>query len=408
MLGLRPRDRGAPHEPYFLALQEALQREGHARPLLIVDRERLARNCARLVRGLPRGRAFRIVAKSLPSLGLLREVMRHTGSSRLMTFHQPFMNVLAAAEPGCDLLLGKPMPLNAMIRFYRDLDRGRGFSPELQVQWLIDTLPRLEQYLAFATRAGEKLRVSVEIDVGLRRGGLRHPRDLDPLLELIREHPRHLELSGLMGYDAHVGKTPRVIERAEDALERANDVYRSFIERIRCRHADLYRDDLVFNGAGSPTIFSHGDDTPLSELSAGSCLLKPTDFDLPSLAELKPAAFIAAPVLKVLEGLTLPGPVPLGSMISAWDPNRRRTIFIYGGKWMADPVSPRGLSANPLYGSSSNQMMFNGSPAQRLAVDDWVFLRPTQSEAVLLQFGELLAIGEGAHAWWPPLGAEPG
>jgi len=54
-------------------------------------------------------------------------------------------------------------------------------------------------------------------------------------------------------------------------------------------------------------------------------------------------------------------------------------------------------------------MMFNGSAAQQLAVDDWVFMRPTQSEAVLLQFGDMLALQQGQpDQWWAPLDAGHG
>jgi D-serine deaminase-like pyridoxal phosphate-dependent protein len=398
-----PRDRGAPHDDYFRGLEGVLKREGAGHPTIVVDRDRLARNCARVMRELPHGRALRIVVKSLPALGLVREVMRHTGSKRLMTFHQPFMNALATAEPECDLLLGKPMPVNAAARFYRDLDRRGGFAPERQVQWLIDTPSRLAQYLDLAETLGERLRINVEIDVGLHRGGLARPGELDPFLAMIRANPERLELAGLMGYDAHVGKTP--LETTRRALARANGAYRGFVEHLRSHHRDLWSEALTLNGAGSPTLLLHGADTPLNELSAGSCFVKPSDFDLPSLGELEPAAFIAAPVLKVLDGLTLPGPLPLGRLLSRLDPSFGRSIFIYGGKWMAKPVSPRGLRENPFFGSSSNQMMLNGSAAQAIAVDDWVFFRPTQSEAVLLQLGELFAVGADGLERWPPLTA---
>ncbi|MCC1495901.1 alanine racemase [Alcanivorax sp. 1008] len=406
---LKPGDRGAPHNDYFAGLQGTLQSLGAGRPLLVIDRQRLRANCERLIDNLPAGKAFRIVAKSLPSLALIREVMALTGSQRLMTFHQPFMNALAAAEPDADLLLGKPMPVAAAAQFYAELEPGNGFDPAAQVQWLIDSLPRLEQYLALAETLQQRFRISIEIDVGLHRGGLRQAEEIDDLLNLIRQHPQHLQLAGLMGYDAHVGKMPGFIESTETSLRKSNTIYQSFVDRIRSQHNDLWSDDLVLNGAGSPTIRLHDESSPLNEVSAGSCLVKGTDFDLPLLQDFQPAAFIATPVLKKLDGLTMPGPLPIGSLWQSWDPNRATTLFIYGGKWMAKPESPAGLSENSLYGSSSNQMMLNGSASQQLNVDDWIFLRPTQSEAVLLQFGDLLALDSQGHAqWWPPLDAGHG
>ncbi|MEK6195823.1 MAG: hypothetical protein N2F24_16535 [Deltaproteobacteria bacterium] len=78
------------------------------------------------------------------------------------------------------------------------------------------------------------------------------------------------------------------------------------------------------------------------------------------------------------------------------------TFFIYGGYWKAEPLSPKGLVLNPLYGRSTNQEMMNGSEHTELEVDDYVFLRPTQSETVMLQFGDLFVIrGDRYIGRWP-------
>ncbi len=55
-----------------------------------------------------------------------------------------------------------------------------------------------------------------------------------------------------------------------------------------------------------------------------------------------------------------------------------------------------------LYGRSPNQEMVNGSPTVGLNVEDQVFLRPIQTESVLLQFGDLLAVRGGKIVeTWP-------
>ncbi len=68
---------------------------------------------------------------------------------------------------------------------------------------------------------------------------------------------------------------------------------------------------------------------------------------------------------------------------------------------MADPVYPEGLSTNFLYGRSSNQEMLNIAGTHDIVPDDFVFLRPTQTEAVLLQFGDIAVFegGEIVDAW---------
>ena len=398
-LALRPRAVGGPHPAYYAALNMMLRAEAPGRPLMVIDRDRLRANAGRIKAALPAGRAFRLVAKSLPSLPLLRELMTGMSTQRLMVFHQPHLNALATALPHSDLLLGKPMPSTAAAAFYRAL-AAPGFEPARQVQWLIDTDERLAQYQQLAQALGTKMRVNFELDVGLRRGGLQSGDELAPLLKRIAADPQHLELAGLMGYDAHVGKIPRPLESRDQSFDDACQRYRGFIAGLGAAGRDL-----TLNGAGSPTLRLHGDPrSPLNELAAGSCFVKPTDFDLDLLSDLEPAAFIAAPVLKVRSGTALPG-LPRGSgLFSAWNPNREKTYFIYGGLWMAQYESPPGLIDNPLYGKSSNQAMVNSSTRVPLEVDDWVFLRPTQSEKVLLEFGDLAVVENGKLVdWWPVL-----
>ena len=132
-----------------------------------------------------------------------------------------------------------------------------------------------------------------------------------------------------------------------------------------------------------------------SEVSVGTAMLKPTHYDLPSLSEHVPAAYIATPVLKSTGAVNIPALDDKSRLLSWWDRNQRATFFIYGGNWMADFESPAGLQSNGLYGRSSNQEMVNGSPGVGLNIDDQVFLRPAQTESVLLQFGDLLAVRGG-------------
>ena len=162
--------------------------------------------------------------------------------------------------------------------------------------------------------------------------------------------------------------------------------------------------DLTLNAAGSPTYTLWGNVEGIAnELSIGSGFVKPLDFDLPSLANHRPALYIATPVLKSSAGTWTAGADWVGEAQSLWDPNRARTIFVYGGYWQAKPVSPEGLVTNPLFGRSSNQEMLNASDAVDVNVDDYVFYRPTQSEFVMLQFGEILAVRKGQieHRWKP-------
>lgn len=401
---IKPSDRGRPHTPYFRALNEELKRNGPFRPSLLVDLDRLDRNISTLTACIGRRKSYRIVAKSLPSLPLLKYVMEKTGSTRLMVFHQPFLNLIVETLPQAEILLGKPLPVQSAENFYRAFDGEFEFEPSRQLQWLVDTEERLLQYQALAHRLGKKLLINIELDIGLHRGGVTAPADMIRLLEKIFSDPAHLSFSGCMGYDPHVVKVPRMIKPAAVAYRESQDRYREFLNAVTVRYPHIDVERLCLNGAGSPTLELHHSGSVANDLAAGSCLVKPTDFDIPTLRDYLPAAYIATPVLKRMAGTAIPSLERFDRFFSRWNPNREQTFFVYGGKWMARYESPAGLQDNRLYGTSTNQQMVNGSRKTGINVDDHIFLRPSQSEFVFLQFGDILAIRNGKIIEsWPAL-----
>ncbi len=395
----KPRDEGKPYDEYFRSLNALLRKQGPARPCLVLDADRLDHNVDVVTESIRAPKHYRVVAKSLPSVKLLDYVSRRAKTDRLMAFHQPFLNIEAEAFPTSDILLGKPMPARSAAIFYAELKGS--FDPARQLQWLIDTPERLVQYLELAKAQRLRLRVNIEIDVGLRRGGVADELTLAAMLDTIAAHAQSLELAGFMGYDPHVVKLPRLVGSREQLFEKVLSRYQGFVDVLRKRFPALWRENLTLNAAGSPTYRLYEKDTLANDLSVGSALVKPTDFDLDTLSDHVPALFIATPVLKVSEGTRLPGLEAASGLIAAVDRNRRRTYFMYGGHWMAKLEAPRGLRPNRVYGYSSNQELVNGSAATALAVDDHVFLRPTQSEALMLQFGDIVVVrgGEIVDSW---------
>ncbi len=383
---LRPSDHGAPHETYFAHLAQAVRAAGIATPTLIIDRQRLLANAATIEKHIAGKMALRLVAKSLPCPALLDALMARLQTRRLMVFNLPQLLQLANERPDTDLLLGKPLPVAACARFYREL-KASGFKPERQLQWLIDSRERLLQYRDLARAQGLTLRINLEIDIGLHRGGVPDLASLKPILDILQQEPR-LAWSGMMGYDAHINKLPDLPGKRQDALNHALAVYR---ELHGAALAQLGKQDgLCLNTGGSPTYRLHDGSATANEIALGSALLKPLDFDTPMLHDLSSAVFIATPVLKAQSRFEMPyGVELLGKLARGWDINQQRAYFIYGGNWLADPVSPPGLAASGLYGTSSNQQVLLGSGSQQLQMDDIVFFRPRQSEAVLMQFGAL-------------------
>jgi D-serine deaminase-like pyridoxal phosphate-dependent protein len=374
----------------------ALARNGAGVPRLLIDLDRLDANIDRTT-ALLGSRGLRLVVKSLPAVGLLRHIAERAKTRRFMCFHWPFLPQLARELPDADVLMGKPMPIAALDAC---LSHGfdSSFDPLRQIAWLIDDVHRLNQYREVARRRGVRLRIAIELDVGMHRGGIDQIDALDRMLTLIRDQRAHLALAGFMGYDAHAASAPwpRSPERAARASIRR---YEEFLGRARERFPECLEGSPIINGAGSPTMSLHGLDSPLTEVSIGSALVKPADFEVPTLAAFEPAAWIATPVLKRLPGVALP-------FLERWSwlLARRDTIFIYGGRWMADPAWPPDMRASRLYGLSSNQQFMSVPNGTRLAPDDYVYFRPRQSEAVLLEFGDLLAVdAAGTDRIWPVL-----
>lgn len=373
-------------------LVELLRSRGGGVPRLLIDLDALDRNIDRLL-AMHAAETIRIVVKSLPSPGLLRHVSDRTGHRRFMAFHLPFLLQVVEIFPEADVLMGKPLPLDAMRRFYRER-RDNTFDDTRQLQWLVDTPQRLRQVAELGREIGRRIAISIELDIGMHRGGIATADELGRLLTDAREQSDVVRVSGFMGYDAHVPKAPW--PRSVDAASRqAMARYSAGIELARSEFGELEESPWCLNGAGSPTIALHGDHSPTNDLSIGSALVKPVSFDLPTLSEFEAAAWIAAPVLKRLEGVKIP-------FLERLPSRGRDALFIYGGRWMAEPAWPAGLRENPTYGRSSNQQQLTVPSDCRVAVDDYVVLRPTQSEAVLLQFGDLVAVrGTGIEGNWP-------
>jgi D-serine deaminase-like pyridoxal phosphate-dependent protein len=387
---MKPTDRGGAHSAYFQQVSRALRDANIARPTLIVDRTRMLANADAAAATLaPSGLPLRLVVKSLPAFGLLDPLVERLRTNRFMVFNGAMLQTMIASHPEADLLLGKPLPVQEAAPFIAMANEPGGPTPAASPQWLIDTPERLRAYVDRARAAGRRLRVSFEIDVGLHRGGFADTDALKAALDIAKAEPL-VEVSGLMGYDPHVAKVP-------DPDGAFRSVQRRYRDAVACVTSELgvEASALTLNTAGSPTYKLHAAGTAANEVSVGSAFVKPLDFDLPTLAHHQPASFIATPVLKALDRARLPALESLQGIMAAWDPNAERAFFIYGGHWLARPESPPGLQFSSIFGRSSNQELLTGSRRVALSVDDYVFFRPTQSEAVFLQFGPIAMVEDG-------------
>ena len=199
-----------------------------------------------------------------------------------------------------------------------------------------------------------------------------------------------------MAYEPHIHRIPGFLGGPLGERRRVSDQFAAFV-------ATLPADGrAILNTGGSKTALGYSD-TLANEVSMGSAFLLPTDFDGGELAALEPACFIATPVLKMVKA-RLPGPPWLTRLFQRMGRFPEKACYTYGGKWMARPAFPPDLRENALWGQSSNQQLFALDRDSQLKEDDFAFFRPTQSEAVLQQFGPVLVYEDGRIVdEWPPL-----
>ncbi|PBC23389.1 MULTISPECIES: alanine racemase [unclassified Mesorhizobium] len=375
---------------YFAALSEALKTAGIFQPCLLLDLDRLDGNIALVKARLDPSLAVRLVDKSLACLPLLAHIGKTLGTGRFMTFHPPISEAVLEAFPDAGLLFGKPMPIGAARAALV-----KGGADWSRVCWLIDSDERLAEYGALAIELDIELRIAFEIDVGLHRGGFANPEALSKALSAMAAHKR-LRCEGVMAYEAHAPHIPGLFGGPAKALAQASERAAAFVARLG---PDGRR---ILNIGGSKTALLHHGGIA-NEVSMGSAFVLPSDFDTPGLDGFQPAAFIATPILKMAEPM-LPGPPAVSRLLQALGRFPRKGCYLYGGKWMAEPVFPEGMRTNRLLGLSSNQQ-FMGLPADSVAKPgDYAFLRPTQSEAVLQQFGPIAVLSQGRIVdRWPVL-----
>lgn len=382
--------------PYFEMLNMALKDMDVFQPSLILDLNRLDKNIEVLLGHLPKDMDFRVVAKSLPVPKLLAYICAAAHTNKLMTFNYPMLSDIAQTSPDADQLLGKPLPVPALRTFLEE----NGKKEAHNIAWLIDTPKRLEGYIKTAEGFGCKLNLALELDIGLHRGGF----ELDEILmsALKRLHScDSVSFWGFMGYEPYLASVPKAFGWQDRAITKAWRKYQEALKMAKNIFGENVTKDLIRNAAGSPTYRLYKDTDIANEVSVGSALVKPTDFDTPLLAPFIPALFIAAPVLKSTGKTLIPALEFAAPLKNALSPKSGQSFFIHGGKWMATPHDPPNLSYNKTFGRSSNQEMINGPDDTPLEPEDFIFFRPHQSEAIMMQFGDIIVLrgGDTLERW---------
>jgi hypothetical protein len=339
-----------PEESRFVAWNEALRASAAGRESAFVDLDAVDHNLKLVGAQLGSKIGLRLGGKSLPSLQLLEYMMLAACTNRIMAFEEGMVrDLLVRFGSDVDILLGRPATVDALARTFATLDDlGSGPNPTGSVRWLVDTPERMRQFAAFAGERGERVNISVEIDVGLHRGGARDADELRSMLKIIDES-RLLRFTGFMGYEGHVPFVP--LDRGSPAAELAavQRRYADFVRVGREAYPALFEGPLVYNSGGSRTYHSYTDDldTPVNDVAMGSAFFYPSNFhNLPETG-LRTATFFATPVLKRLDPAELYPDADELPELAAGQPDYQVWYGMVGGGFPGEQRFPRGLVPSP-------------------------------------------------------------
>lgn len=386
----------------FAAWNAELRQKEPGRDTVLVDLDAVDHNIGVVRSILGPQFALRLVAKSLPSTGLVRHIMSVARTNKVMTFSESGLgDLLDDFGWSLDALQGRPMPVEGAERLLRQ------YRAAANVRWLVDTVDRANEYAALAKRMHTHLKVAVEIDVGLRRGGAIDNNELLTILAVLEANQKYLTFAGFMGYDGHVPFGPAFGFDPDAEFVAVHQRYKDFVAAGAAAYPRMFSSrDLVFNSGGSATYFRYTKDlvdTPVNDMAMGSGFVMPGDFL--SLADLghHPAEYLATPVLKRVVPAEVPflrGYLP---QLAQSNPSLEVAFFMLSGPGPSQVAYPSQLIWNPILSPSpvvvcpqagdplGNQAMMNGAHDVQLAVGDFIFGWLCEGSAVS-EWGSITAL----------------
>lgn len=383
----------APDAQRFTAWNASLRALAAGRESAFVDLDAVDHNLKLVGQSLGSKIGLRLSAKSLPSLQLLEYMMTTACTNRLMAFSEGMVrDLLVRFGSDVDILLGRPLPVHALARTYATLEElGTGPNPTGGVRWLVDTPQSMQQFADFAAQKRERINVSVELDVGLHRGGARNAEQLLAMLGIIA-NSAYLHFTGFMGYEGHVPFVSLDISSPAIEFSEVQRRYADFVREGRAAYPTLFEEPLVFNSGGSRTYHLYTDelDSPVNEVALGSAFFYPGNFhNLPD-TELRVATFFATPVLRRLDPAELYPDADLLPGLAVENPDFQVWYVMTAGGFPGDRHYPQGLVNSPtatgdpsrLVNMMPNQGRWLGSRQVPLEVGDFIFYQPWEADAI--------------------------
>lgn len=387
---------GTPTELTALAWLAA--RVGRGEPLVFCDLAAVDQN-TRVILDWARQNdmAVRPALKAFQSPGLCAYILRQLPEPRGLLFHlRQAEEILAAAPPGTDLLMGYPPTVGQLEHYLGTGPPRRTIRHKLRL--LVDSVPLLERlaHLARNTRRSLPLDVAIEFDSGMGRGGVKSEAELTEVLRLLRANRRRLRLGATLCYDGHATLDGAQAYRrlvAQTSRER----YRTYLDQLAEEGAGLYDDaTLIRNGPASSNYRNWAGSTEANEISPGSAFLFAGYLEAFDHDGLAPAITQASPVMRKTSDhpsvpytqTTFPGAA-------------QEEVVIEAGPWAGSTiVRPGGMRTDRLSGGGFALV----APKGAVELGDYVLMRPAQTGDGIDPFGTITAIREGQVVRrWPTL-----
>lgn len=193
--------------------------------------------------------------------------------------------VAAFARHGMtDILLANQVISPASLRVLAEAARGGA------VTLVAESGEQVRRASRAAVDAGVHLGVLLEVDVGSGRGGVRDPRDVAPLADIVAGS-EGLRLRGLMGYEGHATSEPDR-SRRRALVGRALDILAAAAAELR----RAGHPPEIVSAGGTGTFDLTGADPLITEVQAGSYAIMDV-FHQETAPEFEIAVTVAATVL---------------------------------------------------------------------------------------------------------------
>jgi D-serine deaminase-like pyridoxal phosphate-dependent protein len=362
---------------------------GRGEPLVFLDLAAVDQN-TKVIRDFAGANKFAVrpALKAFQSPEFCSYVLRRLSKPRGLVFHLRHVDqIMTAAPAGSDLMLGYPPTLGQLKR-YLGSRPPRG-QRRHTLRLLVDSVPLLEQlaHLARTSRRPLPLRVALEFDSGMGRGGVDSPTELSAMLKILRAERKRLRLGAVLCYDGHA-----TLNGADNyrklVAKTAQQRYADYLAQMKEEGGDLYdAKSLIRNGPASSNYRNWAGSTVANEISPGSAFvyagyLKSFDHD-----GLVPAVTQASPLMRIT------GDHPSVPYTQTTPPNAtEEEVIIEAGPWPGSELTyPSGMSEDESSGGGFALV----APKGALHLGDYVLMRPEQSGDGIDVFGSITAIRNG-------------